>query len=332
MKKYLFIGVIALVVAGFTALTNYPVDPAQIRSAITKSLPLLQQSSHNFLLNAGGCHSCHGQSLGAVTFYMAKEKGFAVQDTILKEALDSIQSTWIRRSKYLAQHEDPTAIVVTGSYDLWAFAENKTPGNKVREMLAVNIMHRQLKDGSWVSPNLRPPMEYYSITATALALKGIQVYIPGVHTAEVKQRVARASVWLKGMIPVTNEEKVFQILGLQWAGENISFINEQVNKLVHAQRRDGGWAQLDSLPSDAYATGQSIYALLKSGKNKSSPEIQKGLDYLLRTQADDGSWHVRTRSFPSVPFTESGFPHGPDQFISAAGSHWATMALIEALE
>jgi len=40
---------------------------------------------------------------------------------------------------------------------------------------------------------------------------------------------------------------------------------------------------------------------------------------------------VRTRSFPFQPYKESGFPHGKDQWISAAGTSWAAMALSLAL-
>jgi hypothetical protein len=36
---------------------------------------------------------------------------------------------------------------------------------------------------------------------------------------------------------------------------------------------------------------------------------------------------VKSRAIPLQPHFESGFPHGRDQFISAAGSNWATMAL-----
>lgn len=49
--------------------------------------------------------------------------------------------------------------------------------------------------------------------------------------------------------------------------------------------------------------------------------------YLLRTQLDDGSWLVRSRTMPLQPYKESGFPHGRDQWISAAGTSWAAIAL-----
>ena len=47
----------------------------------------------------------------------------------------------------------------------------------------------------------------------------------------------------------------------------------------------------------------------------------------LRTQAADGSWHVASRSIWIQPYFESGFPYGHDQWISAAGTSWAVMAL-----
>ena len=54
---------------------------------------------------------------------------------------------------------------------------------------------------------------------------------------------------------------------------------------------------------------------------------QKGVRYLLRTQASDGSWHVKTRALAVQPYFESGFPYGEDQWISAAGTSWASLAL-----
>jgi hypothetical protein len=49
--------------------------------------------------------------------------------------------------------------------------------------------------------------------------------------------------------------------------------------------------------------------------------------FCYETQLADGSWLVRSRSFPFQPLKDSGFPHGKDQWISAAGTSWAAMAL-----
>ena len=59
----------------------------------------------------------------------------------------------------------------------------------------------------------------------------------------------------------------------------------------------------------------------------SSAEYQRGVAFLLRTQFPDGSWLVRTRTFPVQPPKDTGFPHGKHQWISAAGTSWAAMAM-----
>jgi hypothetical protein len=101
---------------------------------------------------------------------------------------------------------------------------------------------------------------------------------------------------------------------------------------LKTQRDDGGWAQLDSLKSDAYATGSALVALHQAGALPTTdPAYQRGLKFLLATQQDDGSWHVKSRSKPFQLYFESGFPHGKDQFISLAASSWATTALVLAL-
>ncbi len=104
-------------------------------------------------------------------------------------------------------------------------------------------------------------------------------------------------------------------------------------ELVRAQRSDGGWAQIPGLDSDAYATGLALYALHVGGRlPPSEPAYRRGVAFLLKDQIADGSWYVRTRALPFQPFFESGFPHGLDQWISAAASSWASMALLLARE
>ena len=60
----------------------------------------------------------------------------------------------------------------------------------------------------------------------------------------------------------------------------------------------------------------------------SDEAYQRGVQYLLKSQLADGSWHVVSRSKPFQPYYESGFPHEKNQFISCAASGWATWALV----
>ena len=122
-----------------------------------------------------------------------------------------------------------------------------------------------------------------------------------------------------------------QLLGLVWTKAPASELRTAMVKLLADQRPDGGWAQLSTLETDAYATGQALVALEAAGHPVSSAEFRRGVSFLMRTQFADGSWHVRSRTFPLQPLHDTGFPHGNDQWISAAGTSWATMALSLAL-
>jgi hypothetical protein len=59
----------------------------------------------------------------------------------------------------------------------------------------------------------------------------------------------------------------------------------------------------------------------------SDPVYQRGVKFLLSTQLEDGSWFVSTRTLPIQPYFDADFPYDRNQFISAAATNWATMAL-----
>jgi squalene cyclase len=106
-------------------------------------------------------------------------------------------------------------------------------------------------------------------------------------------------------------------------------VQKAARDLLKEQGSDGGWAQTPSLPRDAYATGQSLVALKEAGVvTPADAAYKRGAQFLMNTQGEDGSWYVRSRSIPFQPYFDSGFPYGPDQFISAAATNWATMALL----
>jgi len=335
MKKWLVLSVIVTVIAAFTTVTkeNKFNKEEDIKKAVNKTLPLLQNSSHLFLENAGGCQSCHHQDLTAVSLSLAKEKGFTINDSSLNEILNSVDTVIRARKDVLAQNGDPVAIVMSSGYQLWALWANRYKSNKLIEMLVKNLMQRQIYDGSWVSPNPRPPMEYYAFSATALMVSALQYYSPPSLKPEIDKRIERARAWMIKTVPENTEERIFQLLGLKWVNGDKNFIAQQAKKLLATQREDGGWSQLPTLESDSYATGQALYALHETRELKSSaPAYQKGISFLLKTQYEDGSWKVKSRSIPFVPFVENGFPHDKDQFISAAGTNWATMALTLAVK
>ena len=62
-------------------------------------------------------------------------------------------------------------------------------------------------------------------------------------------------------------------------------------------------------------------------KEKIVNKHAKGIEFLLRTQIEDGSWFVESRAVPIQAAFASGFPYGPHQWVSAAATGWAVTAL-----
>ena len=194
--------------------------------------------------------------------------------------------------------------------------------------MASFLLRQQSADGHWRPLAHRPPIESSDVQVTAGSMRAIQLYAPKAGRAAYDKAVERAAAWLAKAAPISNEDRAFQLLGLGWAGASHELVRRAAHALAAEQRADGGWAQLPSLTSDAYATGQALVALTESGTVKTFDAVyQRGVQFLLRTQFADGSWFVKSRAIPLQPHFESGFPFGRDQFISAAGTNWAARAL-----
>jgi ankyrin repeat protein len=316
--------------AGHAATLKKRVAVRSTRAAIEKSLPLLQRADVVFLKTAG-CVSCHNNSLFLMTAAAARRKGFRVDETAVQSQLKTsgiyIES-W--RQRVLQDIAIPGAIDTAG-YILAGLAAANYPPDAATDAIARYIMRRQSADGGWKIASHRPPIESSDIEATAVALRSLQSYALEPQKAEYAQAVERGAVWLAKVQPQTTEDHVFQVLGLAWARAKRDVIQKAARNLIALQRTDGGWGQIPTLASDAYATGQALTALAEAGGLAvTDPVYWHGVQFLLHTQLDDGSWYVRTRAIPAQPYFDSEFPHGRDQFISAAATNWATMALIAA--
>jgi N-acyl-D-amino-acid deacylase len=189
-------------------------------------------------------------------------------------------------------------------------------------------MAAQREDGSWQGVDRRPPLQYSPVSDTAYAVRAIQQYALSGRRKETERRIDRARAWLLAVDPRQTEERVMQLLGLAWTNADKSAIRKRGERLLAQQQPDGGWSQRAGFPSDAYATGQTLYALHEASVIPvSSAAYQRGVKFLLDTQFEDGSWHVISRAVKFQPYFESGFPHHHDQWISSAGTAWAAIAL-----
>ena len=289
--------------------------------AIEKAMVLLEKQSHNFI-RIGGCNSCHAQDLPSAAAAIAREAGIAAPREIPQLPASMMPSA--------ERIMDLNVVAVAGvAWELFDLGMNRAPKTQVTDSIVRFIKAMQTPEGHW-STNVirRPPMAAGDYQAAALSIYSMKHYTPDAEKAGTDAAIAKAVGWLERAQPSTSQDRAFHLLGLAWGGGSPAIIKTAAKALSAQQRADGGWNQLPEMPSDAYATGQALYALNAAGKMAvSHPVYDKGVSYLRRTQAGDGSWHVATRAIWLQPYFESGFPYGRDQFISAAGTAWATMAL-----
>jgi ankyrin repeat protein/mono/diheme cytochrome c family protein len=314
-------------------------DHSTIITAAEKALAALRttaaQSHEAFLRHVSkqDCVSCHQQYLPMTAVGHARNRSIRFDQDAAREQIDLVVNhrNQFSRPELVVQalfHPDPAH---TYGYQLLALAAERVPSSPMTDGEIHHLATIQASDGRWNNNIPRPPMQSTDVSATALAIHAIKSYgWPG-RKEEFAASIERARRWLWKVKAETNEEMTFQLLGLHWAGESVDMMTCLVQSLRQGQRKDGGWAQLPTLESDAYATGEALYTLSQFVKDPmNDPAWRRGLRFLLETQEDDGTWHVARRAFPFQPTMNSGFPHHRDSWISAAATSWAVLALTQA--
>jgi ankyrin repeat protein len=315
-------------------------DPPTLAASAEKALAALQTSaaksreSFRRHVSKQGCVSCHQQYLPMAAVGNARKRSVRLDQAAAQKQIDSFGklTSPFFEYEYTAQslfHPDPAH---TFGYHIFGLLAEGVPPSTLTDGMVHHLVTVQAWDGHWFNQVPRPPMNSSGVTATALAIQAIRQYgWPG-RREEFAACVERGRRWLWEVKVQTNEEAVFQLLGLHWAGEPAERLADLAKWLLQKQKRDGGWSQLPTLESDAYATGEVLYTLAQTVKDPvTDPAWQRGLRFLLARQEDDGTWHVARRAFPFQPTMESGFPHHRDSWISAAATSWAVLALTRAL-
>jgi len=293
-----------------------------IAAAVEPAFTLLEKQSHNFI-RIGGCNSCHAQDLASAAAGVARDRGLPAPKEIpqLPQSMHALNAERIMDLAVVA--------LASLTWEMFDFGNNHVPQSEYSDAAVRYIKSMQTPEGNWaVNESRRPPMNSGVYQGTALAVYALRNYGPPAEQADTEKAIARAAAWLEAATPVTTQDRAFHLMGLAWSNAKPTSIAAAAKELAAAQRSDGGWSQLLSLGSDAYATGQALYALNSAGRmSTTNPVYSKGVKYLLTTQAADGSWYVKSRSIWLQPYFESGFPYGHDQWISAAATSWASMAL-----
>lgn len=304
----------------------------KIRAAISNALPPLNDAAR-VSAEQRKCFTCHSQGLPVLVMIRARDKGFDIDAENLQRQVNHT-ATHLKRGKsnYLAGIGQGGKTDTAGSA-LWALEAADYPRDDITDAVVEFFLKRNADTPYWSSQSKRPPSEGSPFTSTFLALRGLEAYEFEEKREAIDQRRQAALDWLIKTKPKDNEDRVFRLRALSLTTPESDEVQQAANDLQNHQNDDGSWSQLaDSEHGDAYATGSAIDALHASGQIKAEDErYRRGVGFLVNTQKDDGSWHVKSRSRPIQEPYDAGFPHGDDQFISASATAWATLALLNAL-
>ena len=182
----------------------------------------------------------------------------------------------------------------------------------------------QVENGSWLSwPETRPPIFGNSDErTTALATLAL---MPAAASGDEQAKTARdrGVQWLAATKSDDDPQSIALRLVLwERLGRPAEECEPLVKRIRERQNADGGWSQTVDMASDAWATGQALYALAHAGIKPDDPSIARAHAFLVQTQRDDGSWPMVSR--PTKPGGEGSQSQIP---ITAAGSAWAVMGL-----
>jgi ankyrin repeat protein len=309
---------------------------AEVRKAAVKALPVLERSAAVFV-EQRACVSCHHNILPIMMLHMAEGRGLAVDSAVL-HAVE--EKTFGSVSGPAALDDAVQAVTVNDptpddSFLLMAAHAAGRPADLTMAVIARRLTKWQ-REGHWVTSDFRPPHSSSLFTATATAVRAIRLYMPDELREKRDASVQEARRWLLATRPASTEDAAFRLMGLGWAGANAGEVGAARADLIAMQKPDGGWPQTPAYPSDAYSTGEALYALHETSESTGEAASRKALKFLLSTQAADGTWHVRTRMLSpasvSPKYFTTGFPYQKDEYLSYAGSCWALVALLTAMQ
>jgi ankyrin repeat protein len=324
----------ALILCSLFAARASDLSSGSVKSAATRAIGRLQVSQKQWFSDQT-CSSCHHQLLPALAYRDAREHGIPVDEKIARADVAQAFSPFTDLDRAL-EHAHTVDPGIGDALTLVAGGAAGVQPSLVTAVYARLLAQRQKPDGHWVNFDERPPQSYSVFTATALAARAIDLYSHASLKADTRRRMNNAQAWLASHNPRDTEERAFQLLGLLWTGSDSALRHDRALELLGVQESDGGWSSLPGRSSDAYSTGEALVALTDSGGVPvSDSAFRRGIEFLLRTQSADGTWHVVSRLHPPAPLSpdyfESDYPYGHDQFLSAMGASWAVMALARAL-
>jgi len=275
------------------------------RAAVQRALPFLEREGAAWMagktaLNQGSpCVSCHHVGFALWSHREAKRAGLPIPADRI-DALD--------RQAHAAFADGDEARPMSSSQLILGRAGDRPAAIDLQQ-----LTRAQEKDGRFAAsgqfPSQDRPIAESDAVATLWALLALG------NEGEPAAR-KKAANWVKGSKPgETTEWLAVRLLVYGESGDR--------DRLLREQHPDGGWGWRAAGPSNAFSTGQALYALAIAAPR--DPAVGRAVAHLVGAQGSDGTWTT-----PSKLISKKAHPKR-DSIYRYWGTAWATIGLARAL-
>jgi len=301
-------------------------QPPSLGATIERGLAFLVKDALAWK-NEHNCASCHHAGLVIWAMREAKQRGLAVDEPVLAELMKWVAESGEGKTGVARPASVPRALNTKAVYFALALSADPHPDAVSQEgmkLLLKTVKSDQTENGSWASwPDTRPPL--FGDSDESMTLLAILAMLPAASTGDDSAKAVRdkAIQWLSETKTDGDPQSIAMRLVL-WRRLGRPAIESEplVQSMKGRQNPDGGWSQTKDMGSDAWATGQALYALAHAGIKPDDPMVARAHIFLIKTQRDDGSWPMTSR--PVKPGGEGSKSLIP---ITCAGSAWAVLGL-----
>lgn len=298
---------------------------ADLKGAINRGLGFLAKDSVTWK-ESKQCYECHHAPFTIWALNEGKKQGYAVDDDVLAE-----MTAWVIGDDYLGRlikERGPEQEIVFNEAPLLlalGIEAGKTNDRQdgLKKLLA-SVVNDQGQDGSWKRAKEARPILSSPDTLTTLALLALSSPNAPDLGLEGKTAQDRALQFLLTAKPDEElQPTVLRLILWRRLGRPDAEWKPLEQQLRSAQNEDGGWSQIKLAGSDAYATGQALYALAEAGASKEDAAIRRAQAFLAKSQREDGAWAMTSRAIMGNGKVATKF-----EPITHAGSAWAVMGLV----
>ncbi len=274
------------------------VEPAakpdvHVRAAASRGLAYLSTASQAWTTQHR-CFGCHVQAVTMEALSVGKKHQYEVGNKDLGAMVQALKLG-------VTAGGHTTGIAFEGSawarYDQW-IGNNETDQllRYAKELLAV-----QAQSGAIVDDDRRLPVTGGTLQTTfqaaqtwrqAYARTADAKWLPPLRRAEA-YLATQISAWQSKGQSAYLQDLNFVLLGLLASGvtRTETSVQQLVKMLLVRQNADGGWG-LESGKSDAFATGQTVYALKTAGYSDHDLPVARAIRFVVSKQEQSGAWRT----------------------------------------